>query len=59
VRPTHRAEDGVVLEAAVARHVGGSAGDALRRTRRYEQLRFAFATEDEHLHTWCLEGLRG
>jgi aminoglycoside phosphotransferase (APT) family kinase protein len=59
VRPTHTAADGVVLEAAVARHLGESAREALQQTRRYEQLRFAFVTEDEHLHEWCLSGLRG
>jgi len=58
VRPTHRTDDAVVLEAAVARHIGAGARDALRRVRRYEQLRFAFVTEDEHLHQWCLAGLR-
>jgi aminoglycoside phosphotransferase (APT) family kinase protein len=58
VRPTHRADDAVVLEAAVARHLGDTAHDALDRVRRYEQLRFAFVTEDEHLHEWCLAGLR-
>jgi Ser/Thr protein kinase RdoA (MazF antagonist) len=59
VRPTHTAGDGLVLEAAVARHLGAASGEALARTRRYEQLRFAFVTEDEHLHRWCLAGLRG
>ena len=59
VRPTHRAADGVVLESAVVRHLGADAAEALRRTRRYEQLRFAFVTEDPHLHQWCLAGLRG
>ena len=32
--------------------------DLIARTRRYEQLRFAFVAEDPHLHTWCLDGLR-
>jgi Ser/Thr protein kinase RdoA (MazF antagonist) len=59
VRPTHTAADGLVLEAAARRHLGAATGDALARTRRYEQLRFAFVTEDEHLHQWCLAGLRG
>ncbi len=58
VRPTHRDTDGAVLEAAVIRHLGADGADALARTRRYEQLRFAFVTEDEHLHRWCIEGLR-
>jgi Ser/Thr protein kinase RdoA (MazF antagonist) len=59
VRPTHTPADGAVLAAAVARHLGAGSADALARTRRYEQLRFAFVTEDEHLHAWCLAGLRG
>ncbi len=57
VLPTHRAADGAVLEAAVARHLGLHTAEALARTRRYEQLRFAFVTEDRHLHQWCLSGL--
>jgi Ser/Thr protein kinase RdoA (MazF antagonist) len=59
VRPTHTAADGAVLAAAVRRHLGPGAEASLAWTRRYEQLRFAFVTEDEHLHRWCLAGLRG
>ena len=59
VRPTHTPADGEVLVQAVTRHLGAGSADALVRTRRYEQLRFAFVTEDEHLHRWCLSGLRG
>jgi hypothetical protein len=58
VRPTHRPADTAVLEAAVRRHLGPDGADALGRTRRYEQLRFAFVTEDLHLHRWCVAGLR-
>jgi fructosamine-3-kinase len=58
VRPWQQPEDLQVLLAAAARHLGATAGAAIERSRRYEQLRFAFVTEDEHLHRWCLAGLR-
>ena len=58
VRPWQQREDLAVLTAAAARHLGSDAAERIDRTRRYEQLRFAFVTEDEHLHRWCLAGLR-
>ena len=57
VRPWLRPEDDATLLAAAERHLGPSAAEAIGRTRRYEQLRFAFVEEDEHLHSWCLQGL--
>ena len=50
-------EQQVLVEAA-ERHLGAGAGEHIERTRRIEQLRFAFVAEDEHLHRWCLDGLR-
>jgi putative membrane protein len=58
VRPWARSGDDDALLAAAARHLGPDARDLIARTRRYEQLRFAFVAEDPHLHTWCLDGLR-
>ena len=57
VRPWLRPEADATLLAAAERHLGPSAAEAIGRTRRYEQLRFAFVEEDEHLHSWCLQGL--
>jgi hypothetical protein len=58
VRPWRQPEDTSVLLAAAARHLGVGATEAIDRTRRYEQLRFAMVTDDDHLHLWCLAGLR-
>jgi aminoglycoside phosphotransferase (APT) family kinase protein len=58
VRPWLRPGDTAVLIAAAERHLGPSAGAQIDRTRRCEQARFAFVDEDEHLHRWCLDGLR-
>ena len=60
VRPTATTPaTAAVLEAAVARHLGADGAEALiARTRRYEQLRFAFVTEDEHLHRGASTGFR-
>jgi len=58
VRPWQQPGDHGVLTAAAARHLGSDAAERIDRSRRYEQLRFAFVTEDEHLHRWCVAGLR-
>ena len=58
VRPWSHAGDEAALLAAARRHLGADAPALIARTRRFEQLRFAFVAEDEHLFAWCLEGLR-
>ena len=58
VRPWHRPGDSDLLLAAARRHLGAEAAALIARTRRFEQARFAFAVEDEHLHRWCIAGLR-
>jgi len=58
VRPWSRPGDEEALLAAAERHLGPDAADLIARTRRFEQLRFAFVAEDPHLHAWCIEGLR-
>jgi putative membrane protein len=58
VRPWSRPGDDEALLAAAQRHLGADAADLIARTRRFEQLRFAFVAEDPHLHAWCLDGLR-
>ncbi len=58
VRPWSRPGDDAALLAAARRHLGPEAGGLIARTRRFEQLRFAFVAEDPHLHAWCLDGLR-
>ena len=37
---------------------GGRRPEHVDVTRRFEQARFAFVDEDEHLHRWCVDGLR-
>jgi aminoglycoside phosphotransferase (APT) family kinase protein len=58
VRPWSRPGDDAALLAAAQRHLGSDAAVLIGRTRRFEQLRFAFVAEDPHLHAWCLDGLR-
>lgn len=58
VRPWLQPGDADVLFAAATRHLGPDAAEQVARTRRFEQARFAFVAEDEHLHRWCLTGLR-
>jgi Ser/Thr protein kinase RdoA (MazF antagonist) len=58
VRPWLEPGDAEVLDAAAGRHLGPDASDLIERTRRFEQARFAFVDEDEHLHRWCVAGLR-
>ncbi|MEQ1787975.1 MAG: aminoglycoside phosphotransferase family protein [Acidimicrobiales bacterium] len=58
VRPWRRPGDAEVLLDAATTHLGGEAEAMIARTRRYEQARFAFVADDEHLHRWCLDGLR-
>jgi putative membrane protein len=58
VRPWSRPGDDEALLAAARRHLGRDAAELIARTRRFEQLRFAFVAEDPHLHAWCIEGLR-
>ena len=58
VRPWSQPGDAAALVAAARRHLGPDAADLIDRTRRFEQLRFAFVAEDEHLFAWCIEGLR-
>ena len=58
VRPWARPGDDEALLGAAARHLGTEAATMIERTRRFEQLRFAFVAEDPHLHAWCVEGLR-
>lgn len=58
VRPWRRPGDAEVLLDAATAHLGADAEAMIARTRRYEQARFAFVAEDEHLHRWCLDGLR-
>ena len=58
VRPWSRPGDDAALLAAAQRHLGPDAAGLIARTRRFEQLRFAFVAEDPHLHAWCLDGLR-
>ena len=58
VRPWSRPGDDDALLAAAQRHLGPEAAGLIERTRRFEQLRFAFVAEDPHLHAWCLAGLR-
>ena len=58
VRPWSRPGDDHALLAAAQHHLGTDAADLIERTRRFEQLRFAFVAEDPHLHAWCLAGLR-
>jgi Ser/Thr protein kinase RdoA (MazF antagonist) len=58
VHPWLRPGDREVLVAAAERHLGPGAAERIDRARRAEQLRFAFVAEDEHLHRWCLDGLR-
>ena len=58
VRPWSRPGDDEALLAAAQRHLGPDAADLIARTRRFEQLRFAFVAEDSHLHAWCIDGLR-
>lgn len=57
VRPWGQPGDDEVLVAAAARHLGGDAAEEIDRTRRFEQLRFAFVDDDVHLHAWCRAGL--
>ena len=58
VHPWLEPGDADVLLAAAQRHLGPAAEELIGRTRRYEQARFAFVDEDEHLHRWCITGLR-
>jgi hypothetical protein len=58
VRPWRQPGDAEVLLAAATRHLGPDAADLIGHTRRFEQARFAFVDEDEHLHRWCVAGLR-
>ena len=58
VRPWLQPGDADVLVAAARRHLGPQAAEEIDRTRRFEQARFAFVDEDEHVHTWCVAGLR-
>ena len=58
VRPWGQAGDDAIVLGAARRLLGPDAGDLVDRTRRFEQARFAFVDEDEHLHRWCVAGLR-
>lgn len=58
VHPWLEPGDAEVLVAAARRHLGPDAQARIDRTRRFEQARFAFVDEDEHLHRWCVAGLR-
>lgn len=58
VRPWLQPGDRAVLAAAATAHLGPGTAERIARTRRFEQARFAFAAEDDHLHRWCVEGLR-
>lgn len=58
VRPWSRPGDAEALAGAAARHLGPHAREQIDRTRRFEQARFAFVADDEHLHRWCVAGLR-
>ncbi len=58
VRPWRRPGDAEALLAAASRHLGRDAAERIDATRRFEQARFAFVDEDEHLHRWCVAGLR-
>jgi len=58
VRPWSKPGDAEVLVAAARRHLGPQAAEQIDRTRRFEQARFAFVDEDDHLHRWCVAGLR-
>ena len=58
VQPWAEPGDHEVLLAAAQRHLGADAEERVDRTRRFEQARFAFVAEDEHLHRWCVTGLR-
>ena len=58
VRPWSLPRDAAVLLAAARRHLGADAEAMIARTRHFEQLRFGFVREDEHLFAWCVEGLR-
>ncbi|MET0902888.1 MAG: phosphotransferase [Acidimicrobiales bacterium] len=58
VRPWSRPGDELALLDAARVHLGTEVEDMVQRTRRFEQLRFAFVAEDPHLHAWCLAGLR-
>ncbi len=57
VRPWSRPGDESALLVAAERHLGADAAALIARTRRYEQLRFGFVAEDEHLFAWCVAGL--
>ena len=58
VHPWLEPGDAEVLVAAAERHLGPDAPALIDRTRRFEQARFAFVADDEHLHRWCVAGLR-
>lgn len=58
VRRWSEPNDALHLLDAAARHLGPDAPELVARTRRFEQLRFAFVAEDPHLHAWCIGGLR-
>ena len=58
VHPWMEPGDDAALLAAAGRYLGDDARELVDRTRRFEQARFAFVDEDEHLHRWCVAGLR-